>query len=441
VPHPTLGDDVAAAVVLRPGATLDRKTLTDSLRDKLGDTKVPRRILFVDDIPKGRTGKIQRYKLAAAFGLDRRDTAREPGRHVAARTPLEATLQRVWADTLQRPTVPLDEDFFALGGDSLLAVELFLRIEETLGRRLPRGALFEANTVADMATYIETSSPTRCLVPIRPEGTRPILYCMHDMFGQVLNFRGLARHLGSDQPVYGLQLAGLDGSEPPLARVEDMAKRYLTEIRTVQPAGPYHLCGYSMGGLIAYEMAQRLHAAGETVGLLALLDTFPRYGRRRPALPYWFGQQGNRLQTLGPASVGRYAGRGLRNIANNVCTAVWRHLFGIAWRFCERFMAAPPKCLYRPVAANLLATRSYRMRAYAGDAVLFNAASFRRDHDHMVESWRALIGGRLDVVPIAGLHNEILDEPHVQELARALSDRLRERHMRKDDPRNSAAAD
>lgn len=423
VPHPTLGDDIAAAVVLKPGTTLEIPALLDFLHANLAQAKMPRQILVVDDIPKGSTGKIQRYKLAAAFGLD--GPPRPSGKDTAPSTPTEKTLQRIWSETLQLPTVAVDEDFFSLGGDSLLAVELFLRIEEELGRRLPHAALFEASTVAEMARHIDISAPARCLVPIQPNGDRPALFCVHDIFGQVFNFRALAQHLGSDQPVYGLQLAGLDGTELPLARYEDMAARYISEIRVLQPSGPYHIGGYSMGGLIAYEMAQQLNDAGETVALLGLFDTFPRNGPRRSILVDWFTQRGNTLSDRRATSVARYLGRGFGSIAQNVRTAISRRLFGLAWRFCERMMSTMPTPLRQPIAASHLAGRSYRMRPYAGDAVLFMAEDCRNDHDHVVENWRKLIVGQLDIRPITGSHNEIVDEPHVRVLARELSHCLR----------------
>ena len=156
IPHPTLGEEAAAAVVPRPGASLDAKELAAFLRERLTAFKVPRRILVVDDIPKGPTGKVQRHALATAFGLDTAAPAPAPTEaDDRDPTPLEQTLQALWAETLGLPRVGLHDDFFLLGGDSLQAIELFLRIEEELGRRLPRSVLFEANTVAEMAKRIE----------------------------------------------------------------------------------------------------------------------------------------------------------------------------------------------------------------------------------------------------------------------------------------------
>ena len=424
VPHPTLGDDIAAAVVLKPGATLDAKALADFLRARLGDAKIPRQILFVDAIPKGNTGKIQRYKLATALGLDGAAPLSNAGDRPA--TPLEATLARIWAETLQLPEAPLNEDFFALGGDSLQAVELFLRIEEELGRTLPRSVLFEANTVAEMAKRIASSARTGCLVPIQPAGARPPLFCIHDVNGQVLNFRALARHLGPDQPFYGIQSAGLDDSEAPLARIEDMAARYIAEIRGVLPAGPYHLGGYSMGGLIAYEMARQLRAAGDAVGLLALFDTYPNLGRRRFDATGRLAADGMEPAGLDlPGAVQDLALRS-RAVALNARTDLSRRLFGAFWRVCETFGATVPESLRRPIAANYLAIRSYRLRPYGGDAVLFAASRYDGDHRDALGGWRKLIAGDLAVEPIPGLHHEILEDPHVGVLAQKLAGRLQE---------------
>ena len=438
VPHPTLGDDVAAAVVLKPDAALDRGALSDFLRARLGEAKIPRRILFVDAIPKGNTGKIQRYKLAAALGLDGAAPAVSATDRPA--TPMERRLARIWADTLRLPDVPPHEDFFALGGDSLQAVELFLRIEEELGRRLPRSVLFEANTVAEMAKRIDSSAATGCLVPIQPDGDGPIFFCVHDVNGQVLNFRALARHLGPGQRFYGIQSVGLDGAETPLARIEDMAARYVAEIRSVQPTGPYCLGGYSMGGVIAYEMARQLRAAGDAVDLVALFDSDPHCGRPRVGLPGRFAYGGNQLMDRKPSSIARYLARGVRNLAQAARVVVWRRLFGAAWRLCEACGRPIPQRMRRPIAANFLAIHAYRPRPYAGDVVLFQAQPYAWDRPDAHDGWRRLIGGRLEIRPTSGLHHEMLEAPHVAELAQKLGGCLREIRARRTDRPDAASA-
>jgi thioesterase domain-containing protein len=291
--------------------------------------------------------------------------------------------------------------------------------------------LFEASTVAEMAERIDAATRARCLVPVQPGGGRPIFFCVHDVNGQVLNFRALAAHLGPDQPFYGIQSAGLDGAEMPLARIEDMAARYVAEIRSLQGAGPYHLGGYSVGGLIAYEMARQLRAAGHAVGLLALFDTYPHNGFRRQSLRHVF-EQNNRLSGRKPSAVGRYLRQGLRNLVQAAQTALWRRLFGAVWQLHEMRGAPPPERLRRPIAANYLAIRRYRIKPYAGDAVLFAAGRYPWERADALEGWRALIRGSLRVRTIPGVHHEIVDEPHVRVLAQELSDALGE--SRANDP-------
>jgi acyl carrier protein len=280
VPHATLGQEVAAAVVPAQGAELTDETLTRFLRGRLAPFKVPRRFVIVDEIPNGAAGKIQRRSLAEAFGLVT-DSSKIRPVAIDERQPtaLEGKLQRLWADALGLERVGLHEDFFMLGGDSLQAVELFLQVERQLGWRHPRSVLFEAGTVAKMAQRIEESIPSPCLVPIQPRGDRPSFFCVHDGNGQVLNYRDLSRFLGKSQPFYGIQCRGLDGEEEPFTRIDDMAAHYVREIRKVQPSGPYYLGGYSFGGRVAFVMAQHFRAAGQDVALLALFDTYSACGQ------------------------------------------------------------------------------------------------------------------------------------------------------------------
>ncbi|MQA65926.1 MAG: acyl-CoA synthetase, partial [Alphaproteobacteria bacterium] len=257
IPHAALGEEVAAAVIPVPGAVFTDEILSKYLRGRLAPFKVPRRILIVDEIPKGPTGTIERRRLAAAFGLAVPSSA--AGAESAddrPATPLEAKLQRIWADVLRLDHVGLDEDFFMLGGDSLQAVELFLMIEKEFGRHLPRSTLFRDGTAALMAKQIEEGMPSSCLVPIQPRGDRPPFFCVHDGYGQVLSYRDLSLLLGETQPFYGIQARGIDGEEEPFVRIENMAAHYVTEIRKVQPEGPYYIGGHSFGGRVAYVMAQ-----------------------------------------------------------------------------------------------------------------------------------------------------------------------------------------
>ena len=423
VPHVTLGQDVCAAVVPESGTALTDETLTEFLRGRLASVKTPRRYVFVDEIPKGPTGKYQRLNLAAAFGLIEDAAGERSALSDDARraTPLEAKLQRLWAGTLGLDHVGLHDDFFVLGGDSLQAVELFMAIERDLDRRLPRSVLFEAVTVAQMAQRIENATPPRCLVEIQPNGDRPPFFCVHDGDGQVLNFRALARHVGEAQPFIGIQCFGLDGEDVPFTRIEDMAAHYIGEMRKVQPSGPYFLGGYSFGGRIAYVIAQQLHAAGETVALLALFDTYCHLGQRRVRPGEWLGRHRDRLRALRLPDVPAYVALRAKNLAVMAFMASRLRIFSAAWRFYESRNRPIPRFMRRPVEANDMIRRDYRPRPFDGNATLFKAELYAWNHPDSHDGWHQLIEGDLEVIPIPGRHFEIMKVPHVQVLARALS--------------------
>src|SRR5205085_7620154 len=167
------------------------------------------------------------------------------------------------------------DDFFDLGGTSLLAVKMLVEVEAAFGVTVPPSALVGQATVERLEDLITSSAGDRgtgCLVPIQPGGKRPPLFFVHSLSGICLGYRYLARHLGEDQPFYGLQARGLDGVEAPLTDIEAMAACYLKEVFAAQPRGPYFLGGYSFGGVVAFEMAQQLSARGEEVSLLAIVD-------------------------------------------------------------------------------------------------------------------------------------------------------------------------
>jgi thioesterase domain-containing protein/acyl carrier protein len=426
IPHTTLGQEVAAAVVPEQGADLTDEVLTHFLRGRLAPFKVPRRFVIVDEIPKGPTGKVVRNGLAEQFGLVTDSAAARPERVEDDRpaSALEAKLQNLWAEVLGLDRVGLHEDFFMLGGDSLQAVELFLRVEKELGRRLPRSVLFEAGTVAKMAERIEAVVPSSCVVPIQTKGKHPPFFCVHDGNGQVLNYRDLSRFLGDAQPFYGIQCRGLDGEEEPFTRIEDMAAYYVQEIRKVQPEGPYYIGGYSFGGRVAYVMAQQLHAAGEHVALLALLDTYSAYGQQMVRTRDWFAHHLNRIRSVPPARLPGYVWLRVQNLATMIYMRLRLASYSTAWRFYKSRGKPLPRVLRHPVPANDMIRRSYRAQPYDGDATLFKADLYAWTHPVQHDGWHKLIRGRLDIRPIPGRHYEIMNQPHVRAVAAELADAL-----------------
>ena len=441
VPHATLGQEVAAAVVPVKGADLTDEGLSKFLRGRIAPFKVPRRFVIVDEIPTGPTGKIQRRNLAEAFGLVT-DSSRTQPVAVDNRpaTALEAKLQRLWSEVLGLDHVGLNEDFFMLGGDSLQAVELFLRVEKETGRRLPRSVLFEAGTAARMAQRIEETAPSPCLVPIQPKGKSPPFFCVHDGNGQVLNYQNLSRFLGDAQPFYGIQCRGLDGEEEPFTRIDEMAAHYVREIKKVQPVGPYYLGGYSFGGRVAYVMAQHLRGAGDDIALLALIDTYSQAGERRVSTSDWLAHHRLRVKSLAPGQVPGYLWLRARNATKTVYMTLRVRCFSNTWRFFESQGQPLPRILRRPVPANDMIRRAYQPRPYDGDAVLFKAERYAWAHADQHDGWHKLIRGRLEIRPISGRHYEIMTQPHVQMLEKELSAALAKARTTYPDPTASLQA-
>ena len=265
-------------VVAQPGTPVDTAGLREFLRAKLPEYMVPSTFVFLEQFPLTANGKVNRNALPAAARIQVETNDSDP---VAPRDVLELKLTGLWEKILNVHPIKLRDNFFDLGGNSLLAVRLFSELRKQTGRVLALSTLFQAPTVEKLAALLRTEgwAPSwSSLVPIRAGGSKPRFYCVHGAGGNVLLFHDLARLLGPDYPFYGVQAHGMDGTKDYLKTVEEMAKHYLKEIRELQPQGPYYLGGFCMGGQVAYEMAQILRKDGEKVALLAMIDTHNFHG-------------------------------------------------------------------------------------------------------------------------------------------------------------------
>ncbi|TAF05478.1 MAG: acyl-CoA synthetase, partial [Nostocales cyanobacterium] len=234
------------------------KEIRQSLQDKLPDYMIPSAFVFLDALPLTPNGKTDRRSLPAPELVKPEITAI----FEVPYDDVESQLIQMWEEFLGVKPIGRQDDFFELGGNSLLAVQLFAAIEHKFGQKLPLASLFPVATVAaiakiirqekDLLTTLSTTSNQSSLVAIQPLGSQPPLFLIPPLGGELVCYRHLAIHLGREQPIYGIQPQGLDGKQQPLVRVEDMAARYIQEMQTIQPQGPYFLGGYSFGGLVAY---------------------------------------------------------------------------------------------------------------------------------------------------------------------------------------------
>jgi amino acid adenylation domain-containing protein len=239
----------------------------------LPEYMVPDDWVLLEMIPSTPNGKIDRKALPKP---DYSHINRS-GEYVAPHTENEKMVVGIWEEMMSLEKISIFDNFFQLGGRSLVAVKIMAKIEQKTGKRLPLATLFEHSTVEKLAArlLVDDSAITwQSLVPIKPKGSKMPLYIVHGAGLNVLLFNALAMNLDDDQPVYGLQAKGLNGIDEPLDVMEDIAANYIAEIIAHDPVGPYAIAGYSLGGMIAYEMAKQMLAMGKDVKMLAMFDTY-----------------------------------------------------------------------------------------------------------------------------------------------------------------------
>ena len=250
----------------------DREKVIGFLKTKLPDYMVPTLWLELDSLPLTSNGKIDKKALP---DFDAEEQLKE--KYIAPATEAEKILAGIWQDVLKMKNIGIDDNFFDIGGHSLLAVQIMTRIENKIGAKLQIAILFQYPTVRLLNAFIQkdvvTKTDWKYLVPIKATGNKPPLYIIPGAGLNVMNFSSLAINLDGGQPVYGLQGVGLDGSDVQIDSISDIAKFYVNEIIEHNPAGPYIIAGYSIGGFIAVEIVQQLTLMNKDVKMLVIFDT------------------------------------------------------------------------------------------------------------------------------------------------------------------------
>ncbi|MFD7667825.1 amino acid adenylation domain-containing protein [Streptomyces sp. NPDC059788] len=404
-----------------PGhAPVDADTLRSWAAARLPEYMVPGAFVLLDHLPLTSNGKLDRAALPAPEAPAARD-GRQP------RTPQEKVLCALFAEVLGVRQVGIDDDFFALGGHSLLAAKLISRVRTALGTELSIRALFEAPTVAALGGVLRTGGDSggfEALLPLRTGGSRPPLFCVHPSGGLSWCYAGLLRHLGPDIPVYGLQAGGLARRAALPATFEEMVADYVGQIRAVQPAGPYHLLGWSLGGALAHAIAVRLQARGERVALLAMLDSRPidPHGSTGPAVtehdilsllveaaghdPDAFARP---LTVPGVAAVLRGQGGG------DLLDALKDHP-----ALGEDRLAAVTEVFTNSV--KLLPTFSEGI--FDGDLLYFHATEGKPAHAPTAEAWRHLVTGHIESHDIACTHHTMTQPGPLARIGREVAAHL-----------------
>jgi thioesterase domain-containing protein/acyl carrier protein len=417
---------LVAYIVAEGGENPSVGALRDYLKQGLPEYMVPSVFVTVEKFALTANGKVDRRVLPAPeYTRPELEQA-----YAAPQTPAERALAEIWADVLGVKQVGVNDNFFDLGGNSLLAVRLFVRIRKWAAIDLPLATLFRSPTIRGLAEIFQ-AAPAQApvageqiceiaapdlhwssLVPMQPHGTRPPFFVVHAVGGNVLNYLTLLPHLGSDQPVYGLQARGLDGVQPPYDSIEAMASDYIFEIRSVQPSGPYSLGGASFGGTVAFEIAQQLMQQGETVATLALFDTLGPgehgYHYNRTSLKRRLsGIKGEALSKKTPLSlhfakrIGRYFSNRTRTMRVNFFRMMQRPIP----------LELRDEYLFRSHNAIL---KQYQPRPYLGPIILFRGpAGDRWPYNDPELGWKDLARGGLKIYIIDAHHLDFMEPPEL----------------------------
>ncbi|HZO73994.1 MAG TPA: amino acid adenylation domain-containing protein [Ktedonobacteraceae bacterium] len=455
--HPQVRDGVVLLQENRPGEAhlegyiVARKQPVPSgeelrtfLRAYLPEYMLPSTFKALKAFPLTANGKLDRQQLATSTydGEQISPVLSSEGgarKFLQPRDKIEFQLLRIWEELLQMRSISIGDNFFDLGGHSILAVRLMSQIFQQFGQDLALTTLFQRPTIADLAVALRekiADEDQPVLVAIQPQGTKPPFFCIHPAGGSVFCYVNLARYLGPDQPFYGLQAANVSSTGNNAASLEDLAAHYVTVIQAVQPQGPYLLGGWSMGGVVALEIAQQLHRQGHTIALLAVIDSMLVDPQTRTEeieikvdytdeeivreeirgyhipVPADFDQLGieeQKKQVLEKA-------KEMHLIPPDLVFEQIRPIFRktkMHQRFAHSYVAQPYPCRIDYFQSS--ATPGGEQAAADPEAT----TPLTPAPDHL-RLWRQIAQGRIEMHPLPGDHTTMLEEPNVQMLALSL---------------------
>jgi amino acid adenylation domain-containing protein len=394
------------------------------LQGSLPSYMVPSHCRSIEAIPLTANGKADRKALAelGARSLASQTVAGEELQDV------EQALSEMFRAVLGIESVPLDADFFAIGGHSLSAARLFAKIEERFGAKLPLATMFRAPSIRKLAALVRdraTAQEWSPLVAIRTEGSRRPLFLVHAIGGNVLSYKRLDAHLPPDQPIYAFQAAGLKDNRADAVTIEEMASTYISALRSVQPEGPYYLGGFSAGGTVAYEMAQQLQRQGEQVATLILFDSsatpsaasFFRAGKWQQAavralqITLW------NIRYLLRSDPSTFLKQKAHNFHMNLRIGAYQLMRGSRRPVAGGVSPAPLTI----EESFINALEQYTPEPYSGRVVLFRTADSDYYNPDASLGWAGLVPTGIDNVGVQGDHDTMFLEPQVETLGRQIT--------------------
>jgi len=399
---------------------LQMSELREHLLGKLPEYMLPTAYVQLKRIPLTPNGKIDRKSLPEP------DKDIREQEYVGPQDATQETLCRLWQEVLRRERVGIHDNFFMIGGHSLLAVQIISRIKSAFAIEMPLSVIFVAPTVARMAKEIaalsghEQPQSSPVLVSIQRQGSRAPFFCVHAVGGQVISYAELSQEMGLEQPFYGLQPPPANLSPESDISIEQMATLYNREIRSVQPVGPYLLSGWSMGGLVAWEMAQQLIQEGETIGLLALMDTTPPSGYMEA------DDRDDETSMLARFAVhmSRLIGKDPQPLAQQFLLLTPQDQWKMVQETLTSYGVLAPKTAHAEMTAlldvftrNARAMNNYSLRPSDQSVVYFRASETPERFSRLWTKWA---GGGIQFHLVPGDHFTMLRRPGVRIIAETL---------------------
>jgi amino acid adenylation domain-containing protein len=403
------------------GAPPSSRTLREFLTGRLPEWSIPAAFVFLEFLPLTPTGKVDRQRLPAPdFGR-----VQGTGEFIAPRTELEERLVAIWEKLLSVCPIGVADQFFDLGGDSLLGAQLGDEIHKSLGRDLPLETILSARTIERLAEVLSSAlgpASRPLVIALKSSGSRPPFFGIPGSMGHPLSLYHLARLCDPEQPFFGLQYPEDSPEQPYPTRIEDLAARFLPEVRAMQPEGPYRLGGHSFGGVVAFELAQQLTALGQEVSLLVLFDT---WGKGYPARRSLAGRTIGHLKHLRSLSFGAQR------------TYLTTKTLGVFRRFASSLHTVPVKRSFKPAprssaidVINQIARSNYQPRPFPGRLVLFRPERIPQwigsVFNDQFQGWTGLASEGIEASSVPGDHLTLLDRTNVEALAQKLETYLRE---------------
>ena len=435
---------LVAYVVANPQNTPTTEDLRSHLKERLPDYMVPSLFVMLDAMPLTQHGKVDK----AALPVPQLSLSRAGREYVAPKNGLQQQLVEIWEELFKFHPIGVTDNFFELGGHSLQMIMLMARVEERLGKRVTMAELFNDPTIEHLSELIGHGKENllqTLLVPLQAEGTKLTMFSPHASGGHVWCYKELVQHLGQEQPFYGVQARRPDTGLVYHTEIEPMASDYVEAIRSVQPHGPYMLGGWSMGGVIAFEMARQLQAQGEEIAMLALMDAEANvlveeapefsWGVLLSIFAVDLGLQLSQLSTS------------VEEISALPQMAQLRQL----WKEAKLAGVVPSdmtlvefRRLFDIFKINAKTLSSYRPGEYRGRITLFaaeqdieeqifshdkNRLLWKANHpgfDDPLKGWDKVATEGVDLIVVPGDHFSMMQEPHVQVLAEQLRNRIQQ---------------